>query len=140
LAYRKQKNFDISREISANFESICSLLGLKEREAAEQALREWTQRNRDESQKRLDLYAEKGITIIQRETVNIAIFQQAEILLAKDELSRLLEVLETGNPDCKHDVQLELAQALKKIQPVYVRTKNPELLELLNKAQGLLEK
>jgi len=43
-------------------------------------------RNRDETQKRLDMYAEKGITIIEPHTVNIAVFQKAEIYSARQEL------------------------------------------------------
>ena len=56
---------------------------------------EWVQRNRDEAQKRLDIYAEKGITIIEPQTVNIAVFQKAEIHTAKQELRHLLDVLGT---------------------------------------------
>lgn len=62
--------------------------------------------------------------------VNIAVFQKAEVLLAKEELVRLLENLERGNPDYHHEMQLQLPQALKRIQPVYSKTKDPELLKL----------
>jgi hypothetical protein len=136
--FHKQKHFRLTRGLAADFERICSLLGIHEREAAEQALAGWVKQNNEEAQKKLDLYAERGITIIQPETVTITqhvVFQKAEILLAKEELNRRLEILEHGNPDCRHDTQLELAQALKKIQPVYVHTRDPELLELLNKAK-----
>ena len=45
------------------------------------------------------MYAENGITIIQPQTVNIAVFQKAEIYIARQELQRLLDVLaRTQNP------------------------------------------
>jgi len=121
------------------FEGICTLLGVSEREAAEQAIRVWVKQNRDDAQKRLDLYAEKGITIIEPQTVNIAVFQRAEVLVAKEELQRLLGNLERCNPEYRSEIQLELARAVGKIQPVYVRTKDPELSELLNRVQERLK-
>jgi len=82
--------------------ATAKLLCLKEWEAAETALREWVQRNRDEAQKRLDMYAEKGLAINTPEsvTVNVTVFQKAEVLLAKGELQRLPSVL----PDIKAPV------------------------------------
>ena len=62
---------------------ISTILGLKEQEAAELALSEWVKKHQDEAQKKLDLYAEKGITIIEPQTVNIAVFQKAEISLPR---------------------------------------------------------
>ena len=41
---------------------------------------------RDEAQKRLDMYAEKGITIVEPQTINMAVFQKAEIYSARQEL------------------------------------------------------
>jgi hypothetical protein len=108
------------------------MLGVSEREAAEQALREWVRRNMDEAQKRLDLYASNGIRIIQPETVNIAVFQKAEVMVAKEELQRLLGVLESvKDPEYKRETQLELAKALRIFRPICTRTCDPELLELL---------
>jgi hypothetical protein len=130
---RKEKIFRLPRDLVAEFEKLCTLLALSEREAAEVAIRNWVKANRNEAQKKLDLYAEKGITIIEPQTVNIAIFQRAEILLAKEELQRVIENLRRGNPEYHHELQLEMAKALKWIQPIYAKTKDPELLQLLQK-------
>ena len=135
----KQKNFRLRAIIAAEFEKVASILGLHEYEAAEMALQEWIRSHHDEAQKKLDLYAEKGITIIDPGTVNIAVFQKAEILLAKEELTKLLTNLERGNPEYKREMQLELAQALRKIQPVCVRSKDPELLLLLQNVEKAIE-
>ena len=134
----KQKNFRLRATIVADFEKTASILGLHEYEAAEMALQEWIRSHHDEAQKRLDLYAERGITIIEPEHVEIKVFQKAEILLAKEELTKLLTNLERGNPDYRREMQLELAQALKKIQPVYVKTKDPELLALLKDVEEVI--
>ena len=97
-------------------------------------------RNRDEAQKRLDMYAEKGITIIEPHTVNIAVFQKAEIYTARQELRRLLGVLETTrDPGFKREAQLELAKALKVIRPVYTTTRDGELERLLKEAEHYLD-
>ena len=128
---RKEKIFRLPRDLAAELEKLCTLLGLREREAAELAIRTWVKANRDEAQKRLDLYAEKGITIIEPQTVNIAVFQKAEVLLAKEELRRVLGNLERGNPEYRHELQFEMAKALKWIQPIYSRTKDLDLFQLL---------
>jgi len=128
---RKEKIFRLPRDLAAEFERLCTLLALSEREAAELAIRSWVKANRDEAQKKLDLYAERGITIVEPQAVNIAVFQKAEILLAKEELKRVMENFEQGNPEYRHELQLEMAKALKWIQPVYAKTRDPELLELL---------
>jgi len=43
-------------------------------------------RNKDEAQKRLDMHAEKRITVIEPPTDNIAVFQKAEIYYSRQEL------------------------------------------------------
>jgi hypothetical protein len=40
-----------------------------------------------------------------------------------------------GNPECQHELNLEMGEALKWIQPVYNKTRDPYLLQLL----GLVE-
>ena len=128
---RKQKNFKVRRDIAGEFARVCEILGLDEYEAAELALHDWVKKHHDEAQKKLDLYGEKGITIIEPHTVNIAVFQKAEVLLAKEELRRVLGNLERGNPEYRHELQLEMVKALKWIRPIYNKTKNVELFQLL---------
>jgi len=120
----------------ADFKKTASILGLREVQAAEIALREWVQRNHDEAQKRLDMYTEKGITIIEPQTVNIAVFKKAEIYTARQELRRLLDVLETArDPSFRNEARLELAKALKVVRPVYATTRDSELERLLREAE-----
>lgn len=132
---KKQKNLRLRIDLEAEFKQISNILGLTQEAALEIAVSDWIKKYGDEAQKKLDLYAERGITIIDPITVNIAVFQKAEVLLVKEELTRLLSNLEHGNPEYRREMQLELAQALRKIQPVYVKTRDPELLLLLKNVE-----
>jgi hypothetical protein len=76
---RKEKIFRLPRDLAAEFEKLCTLLGFSEREAAELAIRTWVKANRNEAQKKLDLYAEKGVTIIEPEHIEIKVFQRVDI-------------------------------------------------------------
>jgi len=87
---------------------------------------------------KFDLYAERGITIVEPQAVNIAVFQKAEMLLAKEELRRVLENLERGSPEYRHELQLEMVKALKWIQPIYNKSRDSELLDLLRIVEGHL--
>ena len=124
----------------ASVKKTAAILGLNESEAAEMALREWDQRHHDEAQEILDTYMQRGIVINQPEsvTVNVAVFQKAEVLVAKEELTRLLAVFDTAPEGSRHEIQLDLARALKTVQPVYVKTRDPELAELLAQAERRL--
>ncbi len=56
------------------------------------------------------MYTEKEITIIEPETVNIAVFQKAEIYTAKQELRRPLDLLETTqDPDSSWPVRNDVS-------------------------------
>jgi len=139
MSSRKDKHFRIRADIAAEFKKIANILGFNETQAAEFALFDWIQRHKNEAQTKLDLFAEKGIKIIQPETVNIAIFQKAEIMIAKDELQRLLDVLDSiKDPEYKRETQLELAKALRMFKPICTQTRDPELLELLAQVEKQL--
>lgn len=138
---RKDMHYRVSRNVLADLKRAAKILGLKEWQAAEIALHEWIQRNRDEVQKRLDLYGEKGIVINQPQSVqvNVAVFQKAEVFGAKHDLERLLDVLDkVTNKDDRTDTQLELVRALKIIQPAFVKSRDPGLADLLKRAEEAL--
>ena len=135
---RIQKNLRISRNVAGEFVKISTILGLKEQEAAELALSEWARKHQDEAQKKLDLYAEKGVTIIEPERVEIKIFQRVDIFLAKEELTRRINNLDRGTPEYHKELQLELAESLRKLRPICIQTRDPELLELIQNAEKKL--
>jgi len=140
MSGRKDKHFRIRADIAAEFKKIANILGFSEAQAAELAFSDWLQKYRNDAQTRLDLFAEKGIKIIQPETVNIAIFQKAEVMVAKEELQRLLGVLESvKDTEYKRETQLELAKALRMLRPVCTQTRDPELVDLLAQVEKQLE-
>jgi hypothetical protein len=53
--------------------------------------------------------------------------------------ARLLGNPKRGNSDYHREMQLQLTQALKRIQPVYSKTKDPELLKLLQDVEVKLK-
>jgi hypothetical protein len=134
----KQKNFRLRATIVADFEKTASILGLHEYEAAEMALQEWIRSHHDEAQKRLDLYAEKGVTIIEPEHLEIKIFQRVDIFLAKEELTKRINNLDRGTPEYRKELQLELAESLHKLRPICVQNRDPELLQLIRNAEKRL--
>src|SRR3990172_3137166 len=134
----KQKNFRLRATIVADFEKTASILGLHEYEAAEMALQEWIRSHHDEAQKRLDLYAEKGVTIIEPEHLEIKVFQRVDIFLAKEELTKRINNLDRGSPEYRKELQLELAESLHKLRPICVQNRDPELLQLIRDAEKRL--
>jgi hypothetical protein len=73
------------------------------------------------------------------QAAEFAIFQKAEIMIAKDELQRLLDVLDSiKDPEYKRETQLELAKALRMFKPICTQTRDPELLELLAQVEKQL--
>ena len=59
-------------------------------------------------------------------------FQKAELVVAREELQRLLGILErTQDSQFKHETKVQLAQALKKFEPIYRQTRDPELEALI---------
>lgn len=131
--FREQINVRLNRRLIGSAKRLSEILGIHLYEAVEQALSDWVGKHQNEAQMKLDVYArEKGITIIEPQAVNIAVFQKAEVMVAKEELQRLLGVLESvKDPEYKRETQLELTKALRMFRPVCTQTRDPELLELL---------
>ena len=130
----KQEYLEIARKRIAEAKEYA----VPEREAAELAIRTWVKANRDEAQKRLDLYAEKGVTIIEPEHLEIKVFQRVDIFLAKEELTKRINNLNRGTPEYRKELQLELAESIHKLRPVCVQNRDPELLQLIRNAEKRL--
>lgn len=133
---RKQKNFYLRTDIVAKFAHICDILGLKDYEGAEMAFGKWISEHETEAQKKLELFAERGVVINNPQVVDIKIFQKAEVLLAKEELTRLLDIVACGSPEYRSEIRADLAKALKRIQPVYIRSRDPELIALVKQVES----
>jgi len=135
------KYFKLPEELKRRFEYLLDCFHLSATDILTPMIQRWVEEN--EKQIRLDSFvkAENGTTIniIQPETVHIAVFQKAELVVAREELQRLLGILErTQDPTFKHETKVHLAQALKKFEPIYRQTRDPELEALIKKVEETL--
>jgi len=110
------KYFKLPEELKRRFEWLLDYFLLSASDVLTSFIQKWVEEN--EKQAKLDPFvkAENGtvINIIHPENVHIAVFQKAEVLVAREELQRLLGILErTQNPAFKHETKVHLAQALK---------------------------
>jgi len=136
---KKQKNFELPERLVQEFKQRCLSLGLKQREAVEKAISDWL--NATSTQVPLPTYFphETKVTILQPQTVDIAVFQKAELVVAREELQRLLGILErTQDAQFKHETKVQLAQALKRFEPIYRQTRDLELEALIRKVEETL--
>jgi hypothetical protein len=146
ISARKTKTFRLRVDLVAEFKKTSEILGLEEQEAAEIALTEWLKKNQDEAQKRLDLYTQKGVTIKEPGIVNVhtQVLLKAEVLVAKQELKDFLTWFEKISEVNRENQEMEIAQRdardlLRKVQPVLVKTRDPELAELVQSIGKRLE-
>jgi len=135
------KYFKLPEELKRRFEYLLDCFHLSATDILTPMIQRWVEEN--EKQIRLDSFvkAENGTTIniIHPETVNIAVFQKAELVVAREELQRLLGILQrTQDSQFKHETKVQLAQALKKFEPLYRQTRDPELEALIEKVEETL--
>ena len=131
----KKKIFRIPLALAAEFEKACTLIGLKEREAAEEAIKDWLRKN--QGQDSLESYLKQGFArpvIFQNITL-----QKIQITIIKSELERLIKVYQTCQPEMKTDILKDLQKVLSPAIHLYNETQDPELRELLAKAESHLK-
>jgi hypothetical protein len=109
------KYFKLPEELKRRFEYLLDCFHLSATDILTPMIQKWIEEN--EKQNRLDSFvkAENGTTIniIHPETVHIAVFQKAELVVAREELQRLLGIMQrTQNPQFRHETKVQLAQAL----------------------------
>ena len=131
----KKKIFRIPLALAAEFEKACTLMGLKEREAVEEAIKDWLRKN--QGQASLESYLKQGSVkpvVFQNITL-----QKVQITIVKSELERLIKVYLTCRPELKTEILKELQKVLSPAVHLYNETQDPELGELLAKAEAHLE-
>jgi len=131
----KKKIFRIPLALAAEFEKACTLMGLKEREAAEEAIKDCLRKN--QGQASLESYLKQGsarTVIFQNVTL-----QNVQITIIKSELERLLGVYASCQPELKTDILKEIQKALSPAIHLYNETQDQELGELLAKAETHLK-
>mgnify|MGYP001154434526 CR=1 FL=1 len=125
-------------QVLARFEALCKSFKLKEQDVLDSMFRKWIEEN--EKTIRLDnfLKGETTINIIQPQTVNIAV--KAELTYVKVELSRILGALETCSVESRPDFLRDLAKTILRASRIRGATEDPELEELLAKAETHLKR
>ena len=129
----KKKIFRIPLALAAEFEKACTLMGVKEREAAEQALKDWLKKN--QSQASLESY-------LKQRTAKPVIFQNVtlqkiQITIVRSELQRLLQVYESCEPEMKLEFLKQIQRILPSAFNLVEETRDPELQDLINQIETL---
>ena len=102
-------------------------MGLKEQEAAKQALEDWLRKNKDQAS--LESYLKQGAAkpvIFQNVTL-----QRIQITIVKDELQRLVRILKTCQPESRMDFLKQLQHVLPSAISLLEETRDQELQELI---------
>jgi len=121
------KGFRIPLDLAADFEKACTIMGMEEKEAARQAIEDWLRKNKDQAS--LESYLKQGTAkpvIFQNVTL-----QKIQITIIKSELSRLLKVFGTCEPQAKMDFLKEIQKILPSAFTLLEETRDPELQELI---------
>jgi hypothetical protein len=103
----KDKHFRIPEDQAKDFEVLCALLGIAERQAGQLALREWVRHNRN--QVTLETWTEARGQI---EPTNRALIG-VQLTIVKAELREIMEIL----PVIQAEYRIELLRKLQKLLP-----------------------
>lgn len=121
----KDKHFRIPEDQAKDFEVLCTLLGVSERQAGELALREWIRKNRN--QVSLETWTEtRGAVVpVNRALINI------QLTIVKAELQEILEVYQTIRPEYRLETLHKLQKLIPTAQALVDETRDKELGEVL---------
>ena len=142
---KKQFSFRLRSDLMLEFSKIADILGFHNYEAAELAFEEWVKKNKQEAQKKLDMYAQKGIEInLESCNVNLdlKIFQKTDVMLAKEELNHLSQEYRYAAEEdgyAKTEQKILLLKAIQRARPVLVKSRDPELAKLVETITKQLE-
>jgi len=121
----KDKHFRVPEPAAKDFEVLCALLGIPERQAGELALRDWTRKNR--SQVSLETWTEARGNVV---PVNRALLN-VQLTIIKAELKQVTEILETINPAYQLEILRKLQKMIPTAQALVEETGDKELKEIL---------
>lgn len=130
MATTRTKYFKGTEPNLTAFEIFCKAHGLDQSEVLNDLVVKFLKENAN--QETLDAYPKE------RDYTH-AIFEKAALVAARSELARVLDVIER-NQDRKELFQLDLVKALRVVEPIYKKTRDPELGKLLEKTQNELHR
>ena len=126
----RTKYFKGEEPTLTEFEDLCRSRHLHEGEILNELLRDWVKEN-DNGQTTLGGFPQ--------EPRHLPVFEKAALVAARNELSRNLDNIERALPENRGLFQEDLAKALRGVEPLYLRTRDPGLRALLEKAEERLK-
>jgi len=121
----KDKHFRISEDQAKNFEVLCALLGIPERQAGQLALREWVRKNR--SQVSLETWTETRGAVV---PVNNAMIK-IQLTIVKVELQQILDTYKAVSPEYRIETLHRLQKLIPSAQTLVEETGDKRLREIV---------
>jgi hypothetical protein len=121
----KDKHFRVPEPTAKDFEVLCALLGIPERQAGELALRDWTRKNR--SQVSLETWTEARSSAA---PVNLGLIK-IQVTIIKADLRQILDDLTSFGPLYRIEPLKKLQKMLPTAQALVEETGDRELQGIL---------
>jgi len=121
----KDKHFRIPEDQAKDFEVLCALLGISERQAGELALRQWIQRNRNQVSLETWTEARSSVAPVNRALINV------HVTIMKAELRQILDELQIVAAEYQIEVLRKLRKLMPTAQALVEETRDKELGQIL---------
>ena len=129
----KKKIFRLPRALAGDFERICTLLGIRQRDAAEQAIKTWLEKNR--SQASIEAFMKTDSRPIVFQNVTLI---KTQLTIVKAEFRQALENFERAPEESKLQFMKEIGKILPTAVTLARETRDPELQDLIKKVEKTL--
>ena len=121
----KSKHLRLPEPTAKDFEVLCALLGISERQAGELAIRQWIQRNRNQVSLETWTEARGSAVPVDRAFVNV------HVTIMKAELRQILDELQIAAAEYQIEVLRRLQKLMPTAQALAEETRDKELGEVL---------
>jgi Xaa-Pro aminopeptidase len=121
----KDKHFRVAENAAKDFEVLCALLGISERQAGELAIRQWIQRNRNQVSLETWTEARSSVAPVNRALMNV------QLTVVKAELKEILDILQVIKPEHELEILRKLQKLMPTAQAWVEETRDKELGEVL---------
>jgi len=124
--HMKSKHLRLPEPTAKDFEALCALLGISERQAGELAVRQWIQRNRNQVSLETWTEARGSAAPVDRALVNV------HIAIMKAELRQILDELQIVAAEYRMEVLRRLQKLMPTAQALVDETHDRELNQILS--------
>jgi len=130
---RKAKLFRVNRGLAADFEKTCTLLGVRETNAVEQAIHDWVKKNIGQATLEAFMITDSRPIVFQ----NVTLIKM-QLNIVKAQFRQVLENLERAPEEHKIEFMKEVGKILPTAVALAQETRNPELEALIKKVEETL--